>query len=151
MMKLTKGDRVVMKRRFGTWKRARRSLRRGVTLIEILIVLAIVGLIAGGVAVVAVPKYAEAQKKQAQTDARTIHPAAEKYRVDHPGEQCPTVELLREKKELSQASKITDPWDTPYKIICGDEDVAVLSMGPDKKEGTADDIRIPDNAPAKPQ
>ena len=130
--------------------RFRWARRRGVTLIEILIVLAIVGLIAGGVAVVAVPKYAEAQKKQAQTDARTIHPAAEKYRVDHPGEQCPTVELLREKKELSQASKITDPWDTPYKILCGDEDVAVMSFGPDKKENTADDIRVPDNA-AKPQ
>jgi general secretion pathway protein G len=127
--------------------RARRAATRGVTLIEILIVLAIVGLIAGGVAVVAVPKYQEAQKKQAQTDARTIHPAAEKYRVDHPGEQCPTVELLREKKELSAASKITDPWDTPYKIICGDEDLMVLSLGPDKKEGTADDIRIPE-APA---
>jgi general secretion pathway protein G len=126
-----------------------RAASRGVTLIEILIVLAIVGLIAGGVAVVAVPKYAEAQKKQAQTDARTIHPAAEKYRVDHPGDQCPTVELLREKKELSQASKITDPWDTPYKIICGEEDVMVMSFGPDKKENTADDIRIPDNAPAK--
>ena len=125
------------------WKRAR---SRGVTLIEILIVLAIVGLIAGGVAVVAVPKYAEAQKKQAQTDARTIHPAAEKYRVDHTGEGCPTVELLREKKELSQASKITDPWDTPYKILCGDEDVTVMSFGPDKKENTADDIRVPENA-----
>ncbi|MBX3193285.1 MAG: prepilin-type N-terminal cleavage/methylation domain-containing protein [Labilithrix sp.] len=121
-----------------------RARRRGVTLIEILIVLAIVGLIAGGVAVVAVPKYQEAQKKQAQTDARTIHPAAEKYRVDHPGDQCPTVELLREKKELSAASKITDPWDTPYKIICGEEDVTVLSLGPDKKEGTNDDIRIPE-------
>ena len=118
--------------------------KRGVTLIEILIVLAIVGLIAGGVAVVAVPKYQEAQKKQAQIDARTIHPAAEKYRVDHPGEGCPTVELLRDKNELSKASKITDPWESPYKIICGDEDVAVLSLGPDKKEGTADDIRIPD-------
>ena len=135
------------------WTRAARIARaanRGVTLIEILIVLAIVGLIAGGVAVVAVPKYAEAQKKQAQTDARTIHPAAEKYRVDHPGEQCPTVELLREKKELSQASKITDPWDTPYKIFCGEEDVAVMSFGPDKKENTNDDIRVPENA-AKPQ
>ena len=129
--------------------RARRAASRGVTLIEILIVLAIVGLIAGGVAVVAVPKYAEAQKKQAQTDARTIHPAAEKYRVDHPGEQCPTVELLRDKKELSQASKVTDPWDSPYKILCGDEDIQIVSFGPDKKENTNDDIRIPDNAPAK--
>lgn len=130
----------------GRLTRARRAISRGVTLIEILIVLAIVGLIAGGVAVVAVPKYQEAQKKQAQTDARTIHPAAEKYRVDHPGEPCPTVELLREKKELSAASKITDPWDTPYKIICGDDDISVLSCGPDKKEGTADDIRIPEAA-----
>jgi len=124
-----------------TWlSRARRAAlaKRGVTLIEILIVLAIVGLIAGGVAVVAVPKYQEAQKKQAQIDARTIHPAAEKYRVDHTGEGCPTVELLRDKNELSKSSKITDPWDSPYKIICGDEDVTVLSLGPDKKEGTAD-------------
>jgi len=125
-------------------------LRRGVTLIEILIVLAIVGLIAGGVAVVAVPKFAEAQKKQAQTDARTIHPAAEKYRVDHPSDGCPTVELLREKKELSQSSKLTDPWDTPYKVVCSEEDVVIVSFGPDKKENTADDIRIPELAAAKP-
>ena len=134
----------------GSLLRARHALRRGVTLIEILIVLAIVGLIAGGVAVVAVPAFAKAQIKQAQTDARTIHPVAEKYRVDHSGDQCPTVELLREKNELSKTSKVTDPWDTPYKILCGDEEITVFSFGPDKKENTADDIRIPDNAPAKP-
>jgi general secretion pathway protein G len=126
--------------------RMRRALARGVTLIEILIVLAIVGLIAGGVAVVAVPKYQESQKNQAKIDARTIHPIAEKYRVDHPGDPCPTVELLRDKKELSAASKITDPWDTPYKILCGDDDVMVMSFGPDKKEGSNDDIRIPEGA-----
>lgn len=121
----------------------RRAASRGVTLIEILIVLAIVGLIAGGVAVVAVPKYQESQKNQAKIDARTIHPVAEKYKVDHPG-VCPTVEQLRAEKELSAASKITDPWDSPYKIICGDEDIMVVSFGPDKKENTNDDIRIPE-------
>jgi general secretion pathway protein G len=124
-------------------KTFRRALSRGVTLIEILIVLAIVGLIAGGVAVVAVPKYQESQKNQAKIDARTIHPVAEKYKVDHPG-VCPTVEQLRAEKELSAASKVTDPWDSPYKIICGDEDIMVLSFGPDKKENTNDDIRIPE-------
>lgn len=127
--------------------RLRRDLSRGVTLIEILIVLAIVGLIAGGVAVVAVPKYQESQKNQAKIDARTIHPVAEKYKVDHPG-VCPTVEQLRAEKELSAASKITDPWDSPYKIVCGDEDIMVLSFGPDKKENTNDDIRIPETAAA---
>ena len=126
-------------------KSLRRALSRGVTLIEILIVLAIVGLIAGGVAVVAVPKYQESQKNQAKIDARTIHPIAEKYRVDHPG-VCPTVEQLRAEKELSAASKITDPWDTPYKIVCNDEDIYVTSFGPDKKENTNDDIRIPEAA-----
>lgn len=127
--------------------RVKRATARGVTLIEILIVLAIVGLIAGGVAVVAIPKYAESQKKQAKIDATTIHPIAEKYRVDHPG-QCPTVEQLRAEKEISATSKITDPWETPYAIRCLDEDIVVLSFGPDKKEGSADDIRVPDLGPA---
>lgn len=128
-------------------RRLRRAASRGVTLIEILIVLAIVGLIAGGVAVVAVPKYQESQKNQAKIDARTIHPVAEKYKVDHPG-VCPTVEQLRAEKELSSASKVTDPWDSPYKIVCGDDDIMVLSFGPDKKENTNDDIRIPEAAGA---
>lgn len=128
-------------------RRLRRFASRGVTLIEILIVLAIVGLIAGGVAVVAVPKYQESQKNQAKIDARTIHPVAEKYKVDHPG-VCPTVEQLRAEKELSSASKVTDPWDSPYKIVCGDDDIVVLSFGPDKKENTNDDIRIPEAAGA---
>jgi general secretion pathway protein G len=136
-----------MKDRTRLLERAKRAASRGVTLIEILIVLAIVGLIAGGVAVVAIPKYAESQKNQAKIDARTIHPVAEKYKVDHPGPNCPTVEQLRAEKELSAASKITDPWDTPYQIRCQDEELYILSFGPDKKEGTNDDIRIPDNSP----
>ena len=124
--------------------RAKRAAARGVTLIEILIVLAIIGLIAGGVAVVAIPKLAQARIDTAKNDTRTIHPIAEKFRIDHPG-QCPTVEQLRAEKELSATSKITDPWDTPYAIRCADEDTYVLSFGPDKKEGTPDDIRIPDD------
>jgi general secretion pathway protein G len=127
-------------------QRMKRAASRGVTLVEILIVLAIVGLIAGGVAVVAVPEYAKSQKKQAKIDAQTIHPVAEKYKVDHAG-TCPTVEQLRAEKELSAASKITDPWDTPYAIRCNEDDISVISFGPDKKENTADDIRVPDLAP----
>ena len=62
----------------------------------------------------------------------------------HVGEQ------LRAEKELSATSKITDPWDTPYQIRCAEDETYVLSYGPDKKEGTADDIKIPD-APVAPK
>lgn len=129
---------------FGTARRVRRAASRGVTLIEILIVLAIIGLIAGGVAVYAVPKLEQARKDTAKTDCRSIHPVADAYRANHTG-QCPTVEQLRAEKELSATSNIADPWGTPYAIRCTDEDLYVLSFGPDKKEGTADDIKMPDD------
>jgi general secretion pathway protein G len=125
-------------------KAVKRAAARGVTLIEILIVLAIVGLIAGGIAVFAIPKFAQAQKDTTANSAKALYQIAELWRSTHGGE-CPTVERLRADKEISATSKTTDAWDLPFKIECPDETTtSVLSAGPDKKEGTADDIRIPE-------
>ncbi len=127
----------------------RRAAARGVTLIEILIVLAIVGLIAGGVAVYAIPKFQQAQKDSTKTSALALHQVTEAWRLQHTSE-CPTAERLKAEKEISASSKITDAWETPFKIECTEDgEVVVSSAGPDKKEGTADDIRVPE-AP-KPQ
>lgn len=130
------------------WNHLRRVLKRGVTLVEILIVLAIVGLIAGGVAVYAVPKYKDAQKTTANTDLKVLQQVADAWRANH-GNDCPTVERLKEEKEVSASSNINDPWGNPYKIQCEDENTIAYSFGPDKKEGTPDDIRFPNDAPAK--
>ena len=120
----------------------RRAVSRGVTLIEILIVLAIVGLIAGGVAIVAIPKFQQAQLDTAKNNAIEIHRIAEAWRAMNSTE-CPTVERLRAEKEIAATAKITDPWDNPYKILCEEDELQVVSFGPDKKENTKDDIRIP--------
>jgi general secretion pathway protein G len=129
-----------MKRRTGI----RRALARGVTLIEVMIVVVILGLIAGGVAVAVLPKLKKAQIDTTTTSARTLRQAAEQWRAEHASDQCPTPQMLMQEKAIDSASKITDAWDSPFKIICEDNETIVTSAGPDKKEGTADDIRVPE-------
>jgi general secretion pathway protein G len=125
--------------------RKRRLARaRGVTLIEVMIVVVILGLIAGGVAVAVFPKFTEAQIKTTRTSAMELRRATETWRATHASDQCPTLEQLRADKAVDSASKLTDAWDDPFKIVCQDDETVVSSFGHDKKEGTADDIIVPE-------
>ena len=128
-----------------SWGRlTRRALSRGVTLIEVLIVVAIISLIGAGVTVAVIPKFRQAQVDTAKTNAREIRNAVNRWRAMRGGSECPTVSQLVADKEIDSASKTTDPWDQPYKIQCTDEETIVTSPGPDKKEGSDDDISIPE-------
>ena len=130
-------------------RRRRRELERGVTLIEILIVLAIVGMIAGGVAVYAVPKFKESQIKEAKISAQDLQTIADGWRADN-GNDCPTPQRLKSEKQMSAGSNLNDPWGSPWKIACDGDNTTVISFGPDKKEGTQDDIHFPpEEAPEK--
>lgn len=120
-----------------------RAAARGVTLIEVLIVVAILSLIAGGVTVAVIPKFNEAKIQNAETNARELRNAVNRWRATRGGTDCPTVSQLVQDKEIDSAAKTTDPWDMPYKIECADEETYVSSAGPDKKEGSQDDIVIP--------
>src|SRR5438105_3523069 len=83
---LTETEQTALLRAIRTWRaRATRGARRGVTLIEILIVLAIIGLIAGGVAVVAVPQFEKARVTQAKQDVGRLQQAVELWRSQNPG------------------------------------------------------------------
>ncbi len=124
--------------------RLARAAARGVTLIEVLIVVAILSLIAAGVTVAVLPKFRQAQIDTATTNAREIRNAVNRWRAMRGGDECPTVSQLVQDKEIDSASKTTDPWDQPYKIQCVDDETVVSSPGPDKKEGTKDDIVVPE-------
>jgi general secretion pathway protein G len=119
-----------------------RLLERGVTLVEVLIVVAIMSLMSAAVVVAVIPKFKDAQVKTADQSAREIRNAVTRYR-SRGTETCPTVTQLVSEKEIDSASKLDDPWGSAFKIECADDEVYVLSLGPDKKEGTADDISIP--------
>ena len=125
----------------------KRSAVRAMTLIEIMIVVAIIAMVAGGVAVVAIPKMREAQVQQAETGARVIRSAVSQWQLaENEYGECPTVSQLVEDKQLDSGQNTTDPWGQDYLITCADDEVIVSSSGPDKKKGSKDDIVIPKGA-----
>jgi general secretion pathway protein G len=120
----------------------RRALGRGVTLVEVLIVVAIMAIIAGGAVFVGWPEYRKAQVKTAITGASAVRAAAQTYvELDtNGGDACPTIQDLVNAKKLEKG-KTDDPWGTPYKVECADGEIHIRSFGRDKKENTGDDVR----------
>ncbi len=126
----------------------RRAAQRGMTMIEILVVLAIVALISGTIAFAVIGQMGPARIKTTQQSARALRNAASTYRLDHESD-CPTVEMLVKAGAIDRASKTTDAWEKPFTINCDDGDITVTSGGPDGKiETPQDNIRIPDLPPA---
>lgn len=118
-----------------------RAAARGVTLVEVLIVVSIMAVISGGAVVLAFPLYKEARIKTAVVSAKEIKKAAQLYQeMDATTEGCPTIQDLVTSKRLDLTTA-NDPWGKPFRIVCGEGDIRVLSSGNDRKDGTPDDIR----------
>jgi general secretion pathway protein G len=117
------------------------------TLLEIMIVLAILALVMG---LVVGPRVMEmlgdAHGDIAKLAVRKFaHEAFPQWHARHPGRACP--DRIEELCELMDQKSTTDPWGERYKMLCppnlpsGAKGIAILSLGPDGKEGTDDDIR----------
>jgi general secretion pathway protein G len=128
--------------------RARRSVRRerGVTLFEVLIVVAILAMIAGGVAFFALPQFNKARIQTAEGAARVIRQAAQQWQASNNETSCPSMSQLVQDKLLDPGQNTADPWGQAFTLTCNDEDVTVISGGPDKKKGSKDDIVVPKGA-----
>ena len=129
-------------------RRLRQS--RGVTLFEVLIVVAILAMVAGGVAVFALPRFQDSQKKTAEAGARTIRMAVQQWQAANNETSCPTVSQLIQDKQLDSGQNTNDPWGQGYSLNCTDDEVTVISNGPDKKKGSKDDIAVPKGAATAP-
>lgn len=125
------------------WRRgARRAAARGMTLVEIMIVVIIMALIATGVAFAVIPMLGQARIEQTRTDLRVVLQATTIFMAQN-RDRCPaSVAELVEDGQLSRSARTTDAWGNDFSIQCeaGSEPVA-MSPGPDGQEGTSDDIR----------
>src|SRR5271155_511692 len=86
--------------RVGRAHRLRRAAARGVTLVEVLVVVAIMAVISGGVTPVAFPLYKKAKGDAAAVGCHAVKQAADLYQnLDGSADVCPTIQdLVRTKK-----------------------------------------------------
>jgi general secretion pathway protein G len=115
----------------------------GFTLLEVMIVLAIIAAIASGVGVVVFNQYKKAQVKIAKERVKEVMQGVTTFMIDN--NNCPQgIEQLVGQKYLSKGAA-KDPWGKEFSLKCpgtNDPEAAdVSSAGPDKQDGTPDDIK----------
>lgn len=113
----------------------------GFTLLEIMIVLAIIGLITAAIGVSVYKNFRDAQVKAAHLQVMRLVGDAGRYLIMR--NKCPTLEDLLREHYVAQIPR--DPWGTPIVIRCPGEHepnpVDAISWGPDKTAETADDLK----------
>ncbi|GAC16337.1 type II secretion system major pseudopilin GspG [Aliiglaciecola lipolytica] len=127
----------------------------GFTLIEVMVVLLIIGIMAGLVAPQILGNQEEAQRKAAAIDIQSLESALTRYKLSN--NRFPTTEqgldaLVNEPsidpipRNYPNGGYINrlpnDPWDNPYQLVSPGElgVIDVFSNGPDGEPGTEDDI-----------
>ena len=127
-----------------------RAAARGMTLIEIMVVLVILGMIAAAVAVNVVGRQKDAELRQAKTDVQNIaNQGVDAFRIMKG--RYPTTEeglriLIQEGflKPNNADGTIKDPWKNDYVYLnpgqTHTDGYDVKSNGPDGQPGTPDDV-----------
>jgi len=118
--------------------RAARRSARGMTLIEIMVVLVILGLIASAIGYNVFNQLGEAQIKAAKLDLSAISNGIDLYHVETG--QWPDSLAQLVPKFVKEVHK--DPWGSDYAYVRSGDGYDVYSYGKDKAQGGGDDITV---------
>lgn len=132
-------------------QRKQRRKSRGMTLIEIMVVITILGLIAAAVGVAVIPQLEAARRDRASLDIKSIQGAMKLYytkKGKYP-DTASGLNALVETQALEQMPK--DPWNNDYVYINEGGKPVIISYGADGTaggEGNDADISSADGATA---
>lgn len=113
----------------------RRRRPRGLTLIEIVVVITISAMLMSAVAVSALMIHGNSQRQKAWLDARNLVTALDTYRLQKGRYPTPVegLDALRKAKVVKELPD--DPWGTPYAFALEDGEPVVTSYGADGAPG----------------
>lgn len=124
-------------------KQLAREARQGFTLIEILVVVAIIGML-GAVAVPAYMNYlADARITTTRALIKSIEDACQMYNMKHGGKYPSQLSELQEGDDDNPPlldGGLEDPWGNEIKYEKKGKRIYLTSFGPDGEEGTEDDL-----------
>lgn len=126
-------------------RRYRRRARRGFSLVEIVVAVAIIAMISAGITVAVININEQQKIKLTRSNAELLRGAVKLWRIQgNDSAACPTIPMLIADGEIDRGRMTKeDAWGQPWQIVCDDRDAIVSSRGPDRLPDTDDDIRVP--------
>lgn len=117
----------------------RKTIRRAFSLIELMLVIAIIGALMGIATFALVGQGERAKKRATEASMQTVGTALRQFKLDN-NEFPPTLQELVAGQYIQSVP--TDGWDRPfyYATLDNGSRFALISTGPDGQSGTPDDI-----------